>query len=67
MLLGTVFIVLSCISFGVVIPALAASDDISSAILWLCIPLGLLHFGLFVGFLGFMLAAPLGEASRNSD
>ncbi|NDJ87425.1 MAG: hypothetical protein GYB66_16225 [Chloroflexi bacterium] len=67
MLVGTAIVILSGLCFAVVIPALVISDEVSAALLWICLPLGLLYVGLFVGFLGFMLATPLGEAYRSSE
>lgn len=65
MLVGTVLIVSSGLCFAVVIPMLAVTEAVSGMLLWLCLPLGLLHLGLFLGFLGFMLAAPLGANYRS--
>jgi hypothetical protein len=65
MLVGTIMIVLSGLCFAVVLPGLALADEISGALVWLCLPLGILHIGLFLGFLGFMLAAPLGADYRS--
>ena len=65
MLIGTVLIVVSAISFAIIIPLLAMSEGISGQLIWLCLPLGILHIGLFLGFLGFMLAAPLGADYRS--
>lgn len=65
MLVGTVMIVVSALCFGLMIPVLAMSDGISMNLIWLCFPLGILHIGLFSGFLGFMLAAPLGADYRS--
>lgn len=67
MLLGTILVVMSCVGFGLVLPVLVSAEKIDSALLWLCIPLGVLHLGIFLGFLGFMLSAPLGEAFRSSE
>jgi hypothetical protein len=66
MMVGTGLVIFSALVFGVVIPVLVASNRLDSTVLWLCLPLALLHLGIFVGFLGFMLSAPLGEAHRSS-
>lgn len=67
MLVGTILIVLSGLCFGAVLPMLVMSDEVASVWLWLCLPLGILHLGLFVGFLGFMLAEPLGTGYRSNE
>jgi hypothetical protein len=67
MLGGTVLVVVSCIATGIVIPVIvSSSDEISSIWYLLCIPALILHLGIFVGFLGFMLSAPLGKGYRET-
>ncbi len=67
MIIGTIFVFLSFLCFGVVIPALAFSDAIADMVLWLCLPLCLLHFGLLTALIGFMIATPLGEEYRSTE
>jgi hypothetical protein len=64
---GTVLIVVSFLTFGAVILGLVLSDNASSAWLWMCLPMTLLHLAIFAGFTGAMLATPLGEGYRDSQ
>ncbi len=64
MLVGTGLIILSGGCFLVIIPLLVIAEGANAAWLLVCLPLGLLYIGLFLGFLGFMLATPLGAEYR---
>lgn len=64
MLAGTVLVVVSGIATGIVIPVIISSEGLSSIWYLLCVPALILHLGVFVGFLGFMLAEPLGRGYR---
>lgn len=64
MLVGTVLILVSGLCFTLTVPLLVLIENANAAWLMLCIPLGILHLGLFLGFLGFMLATPLGAEYR---
>ena len=66
MLAGTALVVVSCVATGVVIPVIVNSEDLSSIWYLLCIPALILHLGIFTGFLGFMIARPLGKGYRES-
>lgn len=61
MLAGTVLTVISAIVTAIVMVIIVSSDQVASIWLLLCLPAGLLHLAVFIGFLGFMLAAPLGQ------
>lgn len=65
MLMGTLFLIASGLCFAVVIPALVISDNLPTPALWLCLPLALFYVGVIIGFIGFMLATPLGEEYRS--
>lgn len=61
MLVGFSFIIISFFCMALLLPLLVIADRIPSIWLWLCLPFGLLYAGILLGFLGFMLATPLGE------
>lgn len=65
MLVGTGFLIVSGLCFAVIIPALVISDNLPAPALWLCLPLALFYVGVIIGFIGFMLATPLGEEYRS--
>lgn len=67
MIVGTTFVFLSCLCFGLIIPGLVFSDKVATPFLWLCLPLGLLYFGLLTALIGFMIATPLGEEFRSTE
>jgi len=67
LLIGTGFLLLSLLSFGLVIVSLVISENASSSWLWLCLPVAFLHFALLIFFAGVMLAVPLGEGYRDTD
>jgi hypothetical protein len=65
MLVGTVLVALSLVTSGLVIILLVAAGRFGVGLYWLCIPAVLLHLGVLVGFIGIMLAAPLGQGYRD--
>ncbi|PJF44172.1 MAG: hypothetical protein CUN55_05310 [Phototrophicales bacterium] len=60
MLIATGLILLSGACFALTIPLLIIAEQVKAVWLLVCVPILLLHLGLFLGFLGFMLATPLG-------
>lgn len=64
MLIGTGLIIVSGVCFLLTIPLLVIAESANAAWLLLCVPILVLHVGLFLGFLGFMLATPLGAEYR---
>jgi hypothetical protein len=66
MLVGTVLVALSCIVTGVVIPVIISSENLSSIWYLLCAPALILHLGIFIAFIGFMMSAPLGKGFRET-
>jgi len=61
MLVGTVLTVVSAIVSLIVMVIIVSSPAVNAIWLLLCLPIGLLHLAVFIGFLGFMLATPLGQ------
>jgi hypothetical protein len=64
MLLGTILVVISCLVTGVVIPVIALSEEVADIWLLLCIPALILHLGIFIAFIGFMMSEPLGRGYK---
>lgn len=62
MLVGTVLVTISLVVSAIVIPVIAFSTD--TIWLLLCLPAAILHLGLIVAFIGFMVSAPLGRGFR---
>ncbi len=65
LLVGTVLVVLSLLASGLVIALLVEAGRFDAGLYWLCIPAVLLHLGVLVGFIGIMLAVPLGQGYRD--
>lgn len=64
MLVGTILVAFSCLVFGVTLPLLVSATDSDTLWVLLCLPLFLLHLGILLAFIGFMMAAPLGKGYR---
>jgi len=64
MLAGTAMVVFSFILSGVFLFVITGADDVPDVWLLLCIPATLLHLGVIIGFIGFMMSAPLGSGYR---
>jgi di/tricarboxylate transporter len=67
LMIGTGILIVSLIAHALVLFLLVMSDSFSSDLYWLCIPFGLLHMGVLVGFIGIMLAVPLGQGYKNDQ
>lgn len=65
LLVGAVLVVLSLLVSGLVTVLLVEAGRFDAGLYWLCIPAVLLHLGVLVGFIGVMLAAPLGQGYRD--
>lgn len=65
LIVGTVLVLLSLLAHGVVVFALVAYYNLSAALYWLCLPATLFHLGVLSGFVGLMLATPLGQGYRD--
>jgi len=64
-LIGTGLLIASFLAHGVVILLLVAYGSLSDSVYWLCIPFALLHIGLLTGFIGIMVATPLGQGYKD--
>jgi hypothetical protein len=67
LLAGTGLLILSFLTFGFILLGLVVSDHATSAWLWLCLPITLLHIALFAFFTGVMLSVPLGEGYQDNQ
>src|SRR5688572_29838494 len=65
LLIGTGIVLLSLIAHAIVLVLLVTHYDLSSALYWLCLPAALLHVGVLTGFIGIMLATPLGQGYKD--
>jgi hypothetical protein len=65
LMIGTVMLVVSLLTHGIVIGVLVYTSDLSRNLFWLCIPFTLLHLGVLAGFTGAMLATPLGQGYQD--
>ncbi len=65
LLVGTVLVALSLVASGLVIVLLVTAGGFDTSLAWLCIPAALLHLGILTGFIGIMLAVPLGQGYRD--
>lgn len=64
-LIGTFLVTISLALHAVIVVGLVASDAFGRALYWLCLPFALFHVGVLVGFIGIMLAVPLGQGYRS--
>lgn len=64
MVIGTVLVVVSWIVTGIVMIVLVAAADVETVWLLLCLPATLLHLGVLSGFIGMMMAVPLGQGYK---
>lgn len=65
MIVGTGFVILSLFTTLLVIPFMVLlSDNFDSIMLLLCIPATILHLGIIIAFIGFMMSAPLGKGYK---
>ncbi len=65
LLIGTVLVTLGFAAQGLVILLLVTRHGYSSALYWLCLPSVLLFLGVLAGFVGIMLATPLGQGYKD--
>lgn len=65
LMLGSAIVVVSLIAHALALVALVSSDNFGRQFYWLCIPFGLLHVGVLIGFTGAMLATPLGQSYKD--
>ncbi len=67
LMIGTGVIVLSLLVHAIILFALAATDVFDRYIYLLCIPFALLHIGILAGFIGVMIAVPLGQGYKSQQ
>jgi hypothetical protein len=65
LLIGTVLLFVSWIAHAVVLAILVSSNTFDSQLYLLCIPFTILHVGLLAGFIGMMVATPLGQGYKD--
>jgi hypothetical protein len=65
LMLGTVLLVVSLVTHGLVIILMVSTASFTRNLYWLCLPVTLLHLGILVGFTGTMLATPLGQGYKD--
>lgn len=65
LLIGTAIVGLSLVTSVVVIATLVSSGQFHRSLYWLCLPAALLHLGVLLGFIGIMLAVPLGQSYKD--
>ena len=65
LLIGTGIVLLSLIAHAIVLVLLVTHYDLPSALYWLCLPAVLFHIGVLTGFIGIMLATPLGQGYKD--
>lgn len=65
LLIGTAIVLLSLVAHAVILVLLVTHYDLSSALYWLCLPAALFHVGVLTGFIGIMLATPLGQGYKD--
>lgn len=65
LMMGTGVVIISLIVHWAVLVIMVASSSFDRHLYWLCIPFSLLHMGVLVGFIGIMLAVPLGQGYRS--
>lgn len=67
LVVGTGVVVLSLMVHGITVIALVATEHFSRALYWLCVPATLLHVGILAGFVGILLAVPLGQGYKSQQ
>lgn len=65
LLVGIGLTVLSLLSHIVVLVIMVSSASFDRQLYWLCVPFILLHTGVLAGFVGAVLATPLGQGYKD--
>ncbi len=65
LIIGTGLVLLSLLAHGAVVIMLVTYYNLSAGLYWLCLPAALFHLGVLSGFVGLMLATPLGQGYRD--
>ncbi|NDJ78620.1 MAG: hypothetical protein GYB65_20415 [Chloroflexi bacterium] len=56
---------MSWIVHGLILVVMVSTNSFDRNLYWLCIPFTLLHVGVLFGFVGIMLATPLGQGYKD--
>lgn len=67
LMLGTGIVLLSLVAHGVMLVMMVATGSFDRHLYWLCIPFTLFHVGVLSGFVGIMLAVPLGQGYKSQQ
>lgn len=67
LMVGTGIMILSLVVHGIVVLILIINDVVSSYLYLMCIPFGLLHAGVLFGFIGILIAVPLGQGFKSQQ
>lgn len=67
LMIGTGIVALSLVAHVLVIVALVATDSFDRTLYWLLVPSALFHIGVLTGFVGIMLAVPLGQGYKSQQ
>jgi hypothetical protein len=65
LMIGTGLVISSLIMHWLILVIMVASSSFDRHLYWLCVPFGMLHMGVLVGFIGIMFAVPLGQGYRS--
>ncbi len=66
LMIGTGMLVVSLVANALVVVIMVATKSFDRTLYWLCIPFGLMHIGVLLGFTGTMLATPLGQGYKDN-
>jgi hypothetical protein len=64
MIFGAALVLLSCGLTGLILPLIVSTEAVADIWLLMCLPALILHGGIFIGFLGFMMSQPMGAGYR---
>lgn len=67
LMIGIGIVLISLLVHGITIMLLAGTDQFDSGLYWLCVPATLLHVGILAGFVGILLAVPLGQGYKSQQ
>lgn len=67
LLVGTSIVALSLVIHIVIITALVATNSFDRMLYWLVLPFALFHCGVLTGFIGILLAVPLGQGYKSQQ
>lgn len=67
LMIGTGIVALSFVVHIIVIVGLVATESFDRTLYWLLLPYALFHIGVLTGFVGIMLAVPLGQGYKSQQ